>query len=273
MTHCCSLRRQITPSVRLFRLMDFCPSNGCRLLFSAGTHPSTTINIPERIVIWYIGQILIRLTVIFRQAILLRSVASAVAWPKEETGPHSVVFSGHEALAGALCLFRWCKFLWALCQTFKIGFIFVLFNNGCVISSPDRIFHSSSNYGGSSTEQLASDSQIRRKHKGCSRVQKNHRGDGQTARKKILNWLWSRQNQHHSGAGMSFSETVIYLWQTWVTFPEPEINENCESRQLAGYLMKLKCLGDAYSWWQHLHVTYQEMSLGYFFPNVNKELF
>lgn len=51
MTHCCSLHRQITPSVRLFKLMDFCPSNGCRLLFSAGINPSATINIPERVII------------------------------------------------------------------------------------------------------------------------------------------------------------------------------------------------------------------------------
>lgn len=56
-------------------------------------------------------------------------------------------------------------------------------------------------------------------------------------------------------------------------FPEPEISENCESPQLAGYLAKLKCLGGAYSWWQRLHVTYQEMSLGPFFPDVNNELF
>lgn len=35
----------------------------------------------------------------------------------------------------------------------------------------------------------------------------------------------------------------------------------CESQQLADYLVKLKCLSDAYSWWQHLHVTYQEMPL------------
>jgi len=51
MTHCCSLHRQITPSVQLFKLMDYCPSNGCRLLFPAGTDPSTTINIPESIII------------------------------------------------------------------------------------------------------------------------------------------------------------------------------------------------------------------------------
>lgn len=205
--------------------MDFCPGNGCRLLFPAGTDPSVTINIPERIIIWYIGQILIRLAAIYRQAILLRSVAPAVAELKEETGPCTVAFSIACRLLAPLSSFGWCKFLWSLCQTFKPAF-FVLFLNGCIVSSLYRIFHSSGNHGSSSTEQLASDSQICRKHKGCSRVQKNHRGDGQTTGKKILNWLWSRQNQHHFGTGTCFSETVISLWCTALQLPEASLSKH-----------------------------------------------
>lgn len=79
MTHCCSLHRQISPFVPLLRLMDFCPSNGCRILFSAGTDPSMTINIPERIIIWYIEQILICFAVIHHQEVLLKSVTLPVA--------------------------------------------------------------------------------------------------------------------------------------------------------------------------------------------------
>lgn len=116
-------------------------------------------------------------------------------------------------LSASLCPFRWCKFLWTLCQTFKIRLFFFFCSTfkWLYFLFPHRIFHSSGHYGSSSTEQLASDSEICRKHKRCSRVQKNYRGDGQTARKKILNWLWSRQNQHHFGTGICFSEIVFFL--------------------------------------------------------------
>lgn len=200
--------------------MDFCPSNGCRLLFPAGTDPSTTINIPERIIIWYIGQILIRLTVIYCWAILLRSVALNVAKLKEETGPYTA-FSSKEALAGYWLLsvpLNGASFCEAFVRHSRQLLFFVLYLNGCIVSSLYRIFHSSGDYGSSSTEQLASDSQICRKHKGCSRVQKNHRGDGQTTGEKILNWLWSRQNQHHLGTGICFSEVVISVWHTALNF-------------------------------------------------------
>lgn len=219
MTYCCSLHSQITPFVLLLSLMDFCPSNGCRLLFSAGTDPSMTINIPERIIIWYIGQILICLAVMRHQDVLLepsdfaRGVAERGNWSLH---CRRLKQWGTCRLSASLCPFRWCKFLPNIWNSFYFSSAFKWLY--CLF--PHRIFHSSSNYGSSSTEQLASDSQICRKHKRCSRVQKNYRGDGQTARKKILNWLWSRQNQHHFGTGICFSEIVISLWQTSLIFPE-----------------------------------------------------
>lgn len=147
-------------------------------------------------------------------------------------------------LLASLCPFRWWNFSVNPLSNIQNSFYFCSAFKWLYCLFPHRIFHSSGNYGSSSTEQLASDSQVCRKHKRRSRVQKNYRGDGQTARKKILNWLWSRQNQHHFGTGICFSEIVISLWQTHQYFQNSLFLEiikyslRCESQQPTSYLVK-----------------------------------
>lgn len=249
-------------------------------VMAAGSYSqlAQTINIPERLIIWYIGQILLCLAAIQHQDLLLKSVTLPVASLKEETGPYSVVFSSSEALAGSQLVCIPVDDA-SFCQTFKRVFIFVLLFNGCIVSSPtgfsilqaimEAAVQNNWQVTARSVGSIKDVQEFRRIIEEMDRRQeKRYLIDCEVDRINTIleqvsgfQKLWSLCDRHHS-----YFQNCLFL--EIIKYPL-----RCESQQLASYLVKWKCYSDAHSWWQHLYGTYQETSLWYFFPSVNNELF